>query len=1307
MSEYNELYQAVQPESPQVVPDEVRFVYIPKAQKGTAGLAWFNEEHFTVSDDSEVSLSATVLGDINKKLDKHTEQPESGHGQVYAIYGDSREGDRQTMWDLDDTGQYHTYHIPCSDGYGYIKVRDPYKPFDAVNKQTLEAGLKTKLDDLGKTSGVFPAAYVRQQGMVVSHDYGKSIEVNSGTTAYTIPVRTIDGTLQTATPKDGNDAVNLDYLQNYNTKILHIEAGTGSRSLKFNVTQNNDALSGATNAFGNNTVAGLIGVRYNAITNTADEQSLTLIGSVSGSPFEVGDELNIVNDSKYDRSCKFVKYENGKIYVDKLPFTEIVSGDTAIDAYMISSYMNPQINGVSGSAVASYGIAAFAVGADVKAVNAYTFGAGSNNIIYGEYGTAFGRDNEVGYCGFAAGRNNDCYGQYGTVPGGSENKVNASWGFATGRANSINGRYAGSFGWNNSAGVYGYYFTNDGSGNDILLYSDSACTKPADCEYGLGDTLSAGIGARYINAVTITAIDGNKVTTSARLNLSDYSALQRFLYCEQKPDVGATSVTALQTALGLQNTVLGEKSVGIGAYNAVPSQYGVALGYDNRAGYSGVSAGTNNKTNKEYCVLIGNNNSSEVNLTTEVGHGLKSKTTHQNVFGKYNDDSSTDPFVFGYGTSDARKNLATITADGSLRLLGDKIVLDSSNPYAETLTLSDMGKIHHITGSSTFSSNQWTWNGSFKPNTLSVTYNADVKGNLTVAGNFNVTGTTTVTDIKNLAIEDLTITLAKDNFDPLTSMAGLIVPNYMGESSGYTGGLVFDSKGIAYVGDVEVNSNGTVSRGDAKMIMASEMDDDHPGTDGGLLAWDASTMTAYTTELKYDQLLAKQTGTGTGYNLYAYKGNDQTSLSVAEAGTAYTVPRRTEDGVVRGETKVGVTDSYVNVKTAESRYVPLSHDSGPYRVYCHHNSVETVIPASTSPGAFFITQYDAQGQLATWNGNLTNNTCTNYSTLKSYAVQKQTEVADTSYSVTTDEKSFIYGHGQTSTGAESDLALRMDFDGNGQGMYAIPMMDADGNVFVASYMWEQFSEDSKLAVNLQAAYGVARKVVDEKITIPQPSNTPKTGSMLMIDGYDSNYDVWTSKWVDSSNEGIKNGVPLYDSNGNLWAYGGNEWQEEDYNTSAMLATIEAAYNIAADLDNSNYAALVPKPFGSGSVGKLLAYGGWDDDSENILTSWVDAPTTFAKYTFYYTDTDSNSYELKFVAKYSTKTVPSDLLDEIVESIIPNSATLTVDNVTEHNTFVVSTISPAAGDVIYYTDYPYSTESNASYTSIELVEVVKL
>lgn len=82
---------------------------------------------------------------------------------------------------------------------------------------------------------------------------------------------------------------------------------------------------------------------------------------------------------------------------------------------------------------------------------------------------------------------------------------------------------------------------------------------------------------------------------------------------------------------------------------------------------------------------------------------------------------------------------------------------------------------------------------------------------VTIAGNLTVQGSTTISNIKNLSVENQLIELATGRANtstPITNYAGMFIQKYDGTNSG---ALVFDSSGTAYVGDVTyVSSNGTI-----------------------------------------------------------------------------------------------------------------------------------------------------------------------------------------------------------------------------------------------------------------------------------------------------------------------------------------------------------------------------------------------------------------------------------------------------------------------------------------------------------------
>lgn len=1055
MSEYNELYQAVQPESPQVVPDEVRFVYIPKAQKGTPGLAWFNEEHFTVSDDSEVSLSATVLGNIDKKLDKVTKQPESGHGQVYAIYGDGRE-DPQTMWDLDDTGTYSNYHIPSSDGRGYLKIKDPVEARNPVNKQFLDEKLKGKLDDLGKTSGVFPAVYVRQQGLVVGHDYGKSIEVHGTPDAYTIPVRDAYGALTSASPSSPKDVVTLEYAESHYLKTQPYTPGDGSHSLIFNEIYTNFAFSRDSNVFGENSMVGLWGVKYTAIDTT--ENSLT-VGTISSSPFNVGDRLNIVNDSKYDRSCKFVKYENGKVYVDKLPFSAIVEGDTAFDAYTISSEDNPILGGHykdGRSNIVDLGKYAFSAGDHNKALNYATFLGGAYNKAYGEYGTAFGRDNEVGYCGFAAGRGN----------------------------------------------------VDNGAHYATMLGKSHILSKNADNSTALGSTHS---------------IDAKGVIAGGQNNIASAGANWSSLF-------------------GYNNT-LGENA-----------QYGILLGYGNSGTLStsdmtspgGVIAiGENNVISRKWGGAIGRSNTIANFATFGMGLGLTSTKNYQSLFGAFNetdgdtyhmDESHAVRITGGGSNANSRMTLETLTSSGDLHLMGKTLRFDGRGSNPVDLTSVNVGKSNKFWKNASYSETGTllieqnvivrgltSFQGTFVA-AKSAQFNDDVAiaKNLDVAGNFTVTGTTTVKDVKNLAVEDLTVTLGKNLQGLGASLAGLVVPDYNGMQQ--PGGLVFDDTGTAYVGDVSVSSDGVVTQGNAMPLATREPVE--MWKENEIPMWNTNSEGFYPSTFTPDSFVQKTTDTE-NYLLYARKKGTEAVVTYSTAAGNGRIPMYDVGGILR----VGAAtedNAAVNLKQLTDGWVKKSTDtSSNNSVYGRLGASDTDIPLKSIATANAIPRYSPSGTLQTATASL-DAECVNLAQMKDYAVKQLTAPAD-GYSV--NEQAFVYGY-DVSTGTTVGYAL--NFTGTEPGKYVIPMMDSDGNVFVSSYMWEQCGEDSKQAANIQAVYSIARQLISEQAKIPAPTANPAVGSMLMVDTIDADDNSkYTTKWVRSSLSVLANAVPLYSAGGEL------------------------------------------------------------------------------------------------------------------------------------------------------------------------------
>lgn len=134
-------------------------------------------------------------------------------------------------------------------------------------------------------------------------------------------------------------------------------------------------------------------------------------------------------------------------------------------------------------------------------------------------------------------------------------------------------------------------------------------------------------------------------------------------------------------------------------------------------------------------------------------------------------------------------------------------------------------------------------------------------GSVTVGGNLTVNGTTTTVDSTTLQVKDKLIEVAHGNTTKLTTPAGLVAPKYDGTNSG---ALVFDGDGTAYVGDVTLDSNGSIDVSKSGLQPLAT----RTGLVGGnLVQYDSSALTLKDAGKKIDdlatvaQLNTKLTGT--------------------------------------------------------------------------------------------------------------------------------------------------------------------------------------------------------------------------------------------------------------------------------------------------------------------------------------------------------------------------------------------------------------------------------------------------------------
>ena len=212
------------------------------------------------------------------------------------------------------------------------------------------------------------------------------------------------------------------------------EAGTGTNSAVLK-GGNNSATNTNSVAEGSETFAGQNGYKY---TNTGSVTNQLTLTSVNG--LAVGDVVSIVNDYKYP-DCSTITAINGNtVTFDSLPFTEIVSGLSDFDDYVVYVSAKPTVGDVE------LGISAHAEGVGSKSQNYAAHAEGRDTKAYGEYSHAEGRETTAQYASHAEGRKTEAIGTYSHAEGFSTHSTNEAT-HTEGRDTIANGKFAHSEGY--------------------------------------------------------------------------------------------------------------------------------------------------------------------------------------------------------------------------------------------------------------------------------------------------------------------------------------------------------------------------------------------------------------------------------------------------------------------------------------------------------------------------------------------------------------------------------------------------------------------------------------------------------------------------------------------------------------------------------------------------------------------------------------------------------------------------------------------------------------------------------------------
>lgn len=661
---------------------------------------------------------------------------------------------------------------------------------------------------------------------------------------------------------------------------------------------------------------------------------------------------------------------------------------------------------------------------------------------------------DLGKASFGAGSGNTVLG-FGSVVGGCQNTVISNYGTAFGRSNKTS--YAGfATGRNNS--VSGWYSAATGRNNSVSGLSSFA--------------------AGYTNLLS-----------------------------------GVESI-----GLGHYNTLTKPRGYALGFYNVIKAPAGFAIGRDNTLEDANQDAkgtvlafGQKNVVKNSHTIALGRSNFLINYNAHAFGTGLNSTVANQTLLGLFNDTSSTAPFVFGYGTENARKNLATIESDGTLRLAGHELKLNTATTSPSTLSAYGIDNLNEFLKYSSHNIEGWTYKHTFTSNHARVTNSLSVGGNLTVAGNFTVTGTTTVKDVKNLAVEDLTITLGKNLQGLGASLAGLVVPDYNGMQQ--PGGLVFDDTGTAYVGDVDRASDGTVSIGNAKPIAVRS--DAAEWSGNNIPRWsttfDGFEPSGFTT----DSFVQKNTETH-GYYLYARMRGTEGVIPYSNTATANCIPYYAAGGVLRAGTAVGDNDA-VNLKQLTDGWVKKHvHASDEYDLlYGQNKSGDVMFTVATQVKSYAIPSYGERKVLQTSTASRDAD-CVNLKQMKDYAVPIKTAAgAPDLYNVT--GTPFVYGH-INSAGTETETTFGLAYDDSSIaaliGSFKIPVMDQDGMLRSTGVVGTLPEAGGTVLPNCDDVNSIVSNAQEKLVLtyLKLPSNkTGTNGQILVASGYEDYQDSSTGE----------------------------------------------------------------------------------------------------------------------------------------------------------------------------------------------------
>ena len=295
---------------------------------------------------------------------------------------------------------------------------------------------------------------------------------------------------------------------------------------------------------------------------------------------------------------------------------------------------------------------------------------GQENTASGYQSSAVGYNNTAsGYNSSAVGYNNTASGFYFPSAFGQENTVSGYRSCAFGSANTANGNYCSAFGYDNTANFYkasAFGADNTAAGYSACAFGRSNSSSSSyTSTFGYNNIAESenalAVGnrtrARTLNSVVIgnrldthtTGIASVNVgilnnTTGGTLNLSN-----GFI------SSGTSALTTqgrLTTALGIENSTIGERALAVGFRNETNGGYTSAIGYQNTASgnYGSSAFGYQNTASGNYVSsAFGAQNTASGNSgASAFGYNNTASGDYSFAFGGNNTAISVFSSAFGY-----------------------------------------------------------------------------------------------------------------------------------------------------------------------------------------------------------------------------------------------------------------------------------------------------------------------------------------------------------------------------------------------------------------------------------------------------------------------------------------------------------------------------------------------------------------------------------------------------------------------------------------------------------------------------------